>query len=555
MEGVSGFQLNFSQSDILTPGDLVITLVVMNPAALKTNIEDLLNGGSIIANEDEFTDRNLAKAGYQSNPLEDGSLRGLQLYGIPISTMTREAVKVLELPPKVVDRCRNFFALGLVCWLYDRPTIEAIDWLEEKFRSQPVILDANLRAMQAGFHFGATTEMFAVHYHVDRASLPPGEYRNLTGNEAMSTGLTTATRLAGKDLLYASYPITPASDILHALSRHKHFGIKTFQAEDEIAAMSAAIGASFGGAIGVTGTSGPGLALKAEAIGLAVMTELPVVVIDVQRAGPCTGMPTKTEQSDLLQALCGRNGESPVVVLAPNTPSDCFRIAIEAVRIAVKYMTPVLVLSDSYLANGSEPWLIPDPERLPKIPVSHPKKNGKFHPYARNEWLARPWAIPGTSGLEHRIGGLEKEDVTGNVSCDPENHQRMVEIRAAKIANVAREIPETTIHGDRTGTVLVLGWGSTYGAIRAAISRLREEGHPVSGMHLRYLNPLPPDLGEVFAGFDKVLVPELNMGQLLQIIRANYVVDAVGLHKVQGRPFMIQEIVQAAKGLISEVSP
>ena len=553
--GVSGFQITFSSGDILTPGDTIDTLVAMNPAALRAGIGDVEPGGVVITNQDEFTKHHLDKAGYQTNPLLDGSLDAYKVFLVPMTTLTRAAADGLGLPTKSADRCRNFFALGLICWLYDRPTIQTIDWIEEKFGSRPEVMDANLRAMQAGFNFGETNEMFAIHYRVDKAALRPGKYRNLTGNEALAMGLIAAARLAGKDLLYASYPITPASDVLHALAKRANFGVRTFQAEDEIAAVGAAIGAAFGGAIAATGTSGPGLALKSEAIGLAVMAELPLVVLNVQRAGPSTGMPTKTEQADLLQAMYGRSGECPVVVVAPATPADCFDMAIEAVRIAVAYMTPVLLLSDSYLANGAEPWRIPDPEGLAPILIEHPKANGEFLPYGRDSRLVRPWAVPGAPGLEHRIGGLEKEHLTGQVSNDPENHQRMAQIRRDKVANVVAEIPDVEVNGQPSGPLLVLGWGSTRGAITAAVRVLRDQGHLVASAHLRYLNPMPGNLGDVLHAFQRVLIPELNAGQLLGLIRDRHLVDAVGLNKIQGRPFLVREIVDAVRNVLHKEQP
>ncbi len=460
LPGVSGFQLNFSSRDIRTPGDEPNVLVAMNPAALRVNLSDLEQGGILIVNSDAFSANNLKKAGYNNNPIEDGSLSGYRLFSLPITSLNANALTETKLTKKEIDRCKNFFALGILYWLYDRPMKVTLDWIESRFKKNPELAKANTLSLKAGYYYGETTELFTTHYRVDKAKLAPGKYRNITGNEATAIGFVTASQLAGRPLFYASYPITPASDILHELSKHQNFGVKSFQAEDEIAAMSAAIGASFSGYLGLTGTSGPGLCLKSEALNLAVMTELPVVVVDVQRGGPSTGLPTKTEQADLLQAMFGRNSESPVAIIAPATPGDCFTMAIEAWRIAVKYMTPVLYLSDGYLANGSEPWRIPKIEDLPKIEVKFRTEVEGFFPYLRDEkTLARPWAIPGTPGLEHRIGGLEKQDVTGNVSYDPENHDHMVRLRAEKIARIANDIPEVEVLGEKEGEILVVGWG------------------------------------------------------------------------------------------------
>ncbi|MCS6976452.1 MAG: 2-oxoacid:acceptor oxidoreductase subunit alpha [Gemmatales bacterium] len=545
LAGVSGFQINFSSQDIYTPGDLVNTLVVMNPAALKTNLKDLEKGGLLIVNSDAFTFNDLRKADYATNPLEDGSLSAYRVIKVPINTLNREALKDIRLSPREVDRCKNFFALGLVYWLYERPLEPTLRWIREKFAKNPAILEANTRALKAGYNFGETTELFPVQYRVPKAHIKPGTYRKITGNEATALGLVTASILCNKTLIYCSYPITPASDILHALAEMRRYGVRTFQAEDEIAAVGAAIGASFGGALGVTGSSGPGLCLKSEAIGLAVMVELPLVVIDVQRGGPSTGLPTKTEQADLLQALFGRNGESPVAVVAPCSPADCFDMIIEAVRIALRFMTPVILLSDGYLGNGAEPWLIPDVNALPRIEISHPTKpnhDGQFMPYLRDERLVRQWALPGTPGLEHRIGGLEKEDVTGNVSYDPINHEKMVRIRAQKVANIANEIPPLSVNGPEEGDLLVIGWGGTFGSITTAVNRARRKGLKVASAHLRYLNPMPKNTGEVLRRYKRVLVPELNCGQLLLLLRGRYLVDAVGLNKIQGKPFLVSEI-------------
>ena len=545
LPGVSGFQVSFASEDIFTPGDAPDVLVAMNPAALKTNLGDLPRGGLLIINEDEFNETNLKKAAYTSNPLEDGSLSAWRVYKVPISTLNSRALENSGLTPVQIDRCKNMFALGLMFWMYSRPLDTTLRWIDEKFAKNPAVRDANKTALKAGYHFGETTEMFATHYHVPKAKLRPGTYRNITGNEATALGFMTASKLAGRPLFYGSYPITPASDVLHELARFKKFGVRTFQAEDEIAAIGAAIGASFGGALGLTGTSGPGLALKSEAIGLAVMVELPLVVMDVQRAGPSTGMPTKTEQADLLQAMFGRNGESPVAVVAPATASDCFWVAIEAWRIAIKYRTPVIFLSDGYLGMGSEPWLVPDVSDLPRIDPDFATDPATFKPYARDpQTLARPWAIPGTPGLEHRIGGLEKSDITGNVSYDPANHDKMVRLRAEKIERIAQDIPPTQVNGDPEGGLLVLGWGSTYGVITTAVQRARAQGKRVSAVHIRHLNPLPPDLGDILKRYDRVLLPEINLGQLRLLLRGKFLVDIEGLNKVSGRPFTIAEVEQ-----------
>jgi 2-oxoglutarate ferredoxin oxidoreductase subunit alpha len=544
LPGVSGFQVNFSSRDIRTPGDEPNVLVAMNPAALKVNLQDLEAGGILIINSDAFNANNLKKAGYTSNPLEDGSLSSYRLFSLPITSLNANALTETKLSKKEIDRCKNFFALGLMYWLYDRPMKQTLDWIDSKFKKNPEIAKANAMALKAGYYYGETAELFTTHYVVHKANLAPGRYRNITGNEATAIGFITASKLAERPLFYASYPITPASDILHELSRHQNFGIKTLQAEDEIAAMGAAIGASFAGHLGLTGTSGPGLCLKSEGLNLAVMTELPVVIIDVQRGGPSTGLPTKTEQADLLQALFGRNSESPVAVVAPATPGDCFYMAIEAWRLAIKYMTPVIYLSDGYLANGSEPWKIPNTADLPKIEIQFRTDPNGFFPYLRNEeTLARPWAIPGTPGLEHRLGGLEKQHITGNVSYDPENHQKMVTLRAEKIARIANDIPDVEVFGEREGELLVVGWGGTYGAITAAVEEVQGRKLPVSSIHLRYLNPFPKNLGDVLARFDRILVPELNLGQLSMLLRAKYLVPAISYGKVKGKPFKISEII------------
>ncbi|MFQ5692791.1 MAG: 2-oxoacid:acceptor oxidoreductase subunit alpha [Nitrospinota bacterium] len=544
LAGVSGFQINFSSHDVHTPGDSPDVLVAMNPAALKANLGDLKRGGMIILNTSAFNQKAYDKAGYTSDPLTDGSLEGYRVFQIDITKMTQAALKDMGLQPSVMDRSKNFFALGLMFWMYQRSMDNTIQWVKARFRNRPEIVEANLRALQAGYHFGENTEVFQTTYVVKEAHLPPGTYRNITGNEAVAKGFVAAARLSGLRLFYGSYPITPASDVLHELSRYKNFDVITMQAEDEIAAVSAAIGAAFGGALGVTGTSGPGLALKSEAINLAVMTELPLIILDVERGGPSTGLPTKTEQADLLQALYGRNSDSPVPVLAASTSGDCFYAAIEAARIAVKYMTPVILLTDGYLANGAEPWKLPAVEDLPKIDVAFRTDPEGFAPYLRDpETLARPWVKPGTPGLEHRIGGIEKEDGSGNVSYDPANHEHMVRTRAAKIAGIAADIPLAEVDGEPKGKLLVVGWGSTYGAITTAVSILQARGASVSHVHLRHLNPFPRNLGEVIAGFEKVIVPEMNMGQLVKVLRAEYLVDAVGFNKIQGQPFKISEIV------------
>lgn len=551
LPGVSGFQINFSSQEIRTPGDQPDVLVTMNPAGLKVHLKDLKKAGIIIANSDAFHLGNLKKAGYESNPLEDGSLASYRLYDVPITKLNEEALAGLPLTKKEKDRSKNFFALGMMYWLYGRTMEPTLRWVEQKFGKIPNVEEANRRSLKAGYNFGETTEIFTTHYHVREAELPVGLYRQITGNQALAIGLVTGAQLAGKTLFYGSYPITPASDILHELSTYKNFNVQTFQAEDEIAAIGAAIGASFGGHLGVTGTSGPGVALKSEAMGLAVMAELPVVVVNVQRAGPSTGMPTKTEQADLLQALFGRSSESPIAVIAPGSPGECFFYAIEALRVATKYMCPVILLSDGALANGAEPWQIPKLSSLKKFEAKHLVNTKNFHPYQRDEkTLARPWVLPGTKGLEHRIGGLEKHDVTGNVSYDPLNHEKMVKLRAAKIERIANDLPPTEVFGKDRGKVLVVGWGSTYGAITTAVERLQKEGQAVSSIHLRYLNPLPKDIGKYFSRFDHVLVPEMNMGQLRMLFRSRYLIDAKGLNKVQGQPLKIQEVQEGIEKLI-----
>ncbi len=555
LAGVSGYQINFSSQDIHTPGDQVNTLVVMNPAALKTNLKDLESGGILIVNSDSFGTSDLHKAGYEKSPLDDGSLKGYRMIKVPITSLNRKAVADLKLSTREADRCKNFFALGLVYWLYERPTEPTLRWIKDKFKKNPAVQEANVRALKAGYNFGDTIEALPVQYRVPKAKIKPGKYRKVTGNEALSLGLVAASLLANKPLVYCSYPITPASDILHQLADMKRFGVRTFQAEDEIAAMGAAIGASFGGTLGVTGTSGPGVCLKSEAIGLAVMTEIPVVIVDVQRGGPSTGLPTKTEQADLLQAMFGRNGECPVAIIAASTPADCYRMAIEAVRLAVRFMTPVFLLTDGYLANGSEPWDISGLDQQEAIPITHPSKpnqDGQFMPYLRDERLVRPWAIPGTPGLEHRVGGIEKQDVTGNVNYEPENHQHMVNIRAQKIANIANEIPELEVAGPSEGDVLVCGWGGTYGSLATAVEEARAQGHKVAHAHFRYLNPFPRNTADVLKRYKKILVPELNGGQLCWLLRAKFLVNAHSLSKVQGKPFLVSEIVSEINDLLSQ---
>lgn len=546
--GVSGYQIHFASQKIFTPGDQVDALVAMNPAALATNLQDLVPGGILIVNSDSFAKRDLETAGYTANPLEDGSLSAYQVFQVDMTRLTRLAVKDLNLGTKEADRCRNFLAMGLVYWLYDRSLEPTQRYIAEKFGRRPDVAEANRRALLAGYHYGDTVEAFHSRYNVDPARLPPGKYSNITGNQAMAWGLIAAAKLSGCELFYGTYPITPASDILHELAKRKNFGVRTFQAEDEIAAITSVVGAAFGGAMAVTGTSGPGMSLKAEGIGLAVMIELPLLVIDVQRAGPSTGLPTKTEQADLGQVMFGRHGECPVPILAARSPADCFDVAMEAWRVAVRYMTPVIVLSDAFLANGSEPWLIPKFSDLTRIPVTHPdpSHDGEdFQPYARDERLARPWALPGTAGLMHRLGGLEKQDITGSVSYDPANHQHMVDLRARKVAGIAGDVPPQSVEGPKNGRLLVLGWGGTYGALATAVRQLWEQGHSVAHAHLRYLNPLPANLGEVLRRYDRVLIPELNRGHLRMLIRSQYLVDAVGLNKTSGRPFAVREVVEA----------
>jgi 2-oxoglutarate/2-oxoacid ferredoxin oxidoreductase subunit alpha len=552
LPGVSGFQLSFSSTEIYTPGDAPDVLVAMNPAALKANLGELPAGGALIVNEDAFTAQNLQKVGYTANPLQDGSLKQWNVFAVPISTLNSRALEGLGLTNKQVDLTKNFFALGLMFWLYERDVAGTIKWIDDKFSKRPEIAEGNKRALKAGYNFGETTEIFHERYIVPPAKLSPGHYRNITGNEATALGFVAASKLAARDLFYGSYPITPASDILHQLASYKNFGVKTFQAEDEIAAIGAAIGASYGGAMGMTASSGPGIALKSEALGLAVMVELPLVVVDVQRSGPSTGMPTKTEQADLLQVLYGRNSDSPVAVVAPATPGECFTYAIEAWRLAIKYMTPVVYMSDAFLATGAEPWRIPDFDELPSIAVPNRTEREGFWPYLRDETtLARPWAVPGTPGLEHRIGGLEKADIMGNVSYDPDNHHRMQLLRQAKIAGIAADIPPLDVFGPAEGDLLILGWGSTYGAIRSAVERLQDKGASIAHAHLRYLNPLPANTGDVLKAYRRVLIPEVNLGQLSMLIRARYLVDAVGYNRVRGKPFRIAELEAEAERVLA----
>lgn len=545
--GVSGFQIRFGSTDILTPGDMCDVLVAMNPAALVTNLRLLREDGAIIVNEDSFNDKNLKLAGIATNPLEDGSLSRFQVHRVPITKLTQNALTDMNLSPRFVDKTKNFFALGLMYWLYNRPLGQSERFIQEKFGGKDAdIAAANLRVLKAGYAYGETTEIFTTRYQVKAANLAPGRYRNIMGNVASALGLVAAAKKAGLELFLGSYPITPASDILHELSRYRNYGVKTFQAEDEIAAICSTIGASYAGALGATSTSGPGLALKTEALGLAVMLELPLVVIDVQRGGPSTGLPTKTEQADLLQAMHGRNSEAPLAVVAAATPADCFTMAYEASRLAIKFMTPVICLTDGYLGNGAEPWRIPDVKDLPPIPVEFAKNPDTFKPYARDEkTLARPWAIPGTPGLEHRIGGLEKEDVSGNISYDPENHDYMVKIRAAKIERIADDIPLQTVEGDQSGDLLVVTWGSTYGSAKSAVAAARAKGLSVSHAHLRYLNPFPRNLGDVLKLYKRILVPEINNGQLSQLLRAKFLVQAIGFNLIRGLPLGADEILDS----------
>jgi 2-oxoglutarate ferredoxin oxidoreductase subunit alpha len=555
LPGVSGYQLHFSSNDVYTPGDAVDVLIAMNPAALKVNVADLKANGILIVNSDSFKETDLRKAQMTSNPLEDHSLDKFRLFSVELERLTRVALEHLGLDAKSMDRCKNFFALGMCYWLYNRSMDSTVRWIEDKFKNKPLLVEANKLAMKAGYSYCEATEAFQISYEIPPAQLAPGVYRNLSGNQALALGFITASQKSGLRLFQGSYPITPASDILHELSQYKDFGVMTFQAEDEIAAITSAIGAAYAGALAITTTSGPGMALKTEAMGLAVAVEIPLVVCDIQRGGPSTGLPTKTEQADLLQALFGRNSEAPIPIVAAATPSDCFWAALEASRLAIKYMVPVILLSDGYLANGAEPWRIPDAADIPEIPVrfaTEPNSpTGAYLPYKRDpETLARPWAVPGTPGLEHRIGGLEKQDVSGNINYEPLNHEKMVRIRAAKVAAIAQDIPDIEPAGDAEGDLLIIAWGSTHGAITAAVKAQRAEGRRIGHVHLRHLNPLPSNLGEVIKRYKKVLVPELNMGQLLWVLRAKYLVDAVGLNKIQGRPFKQVELEQKIEDML-----
>jgi len=558
LAGVSGYQIQFASTDIFTPGDQVDALIAMNPAALQTNLGDLRGGGILIVNRDAFTEKWLRLAGYETSPLEDDSLKGYQLHVVDMTSLTRGAVEKLGIGRRDADRCRNFFAIGLVFWMYGRSLEPTNRFIDEKFGSKPVIAEANHLALKAGYDYGVTTEALASTYRVDPAKLPAGEYRNMTGNQAMAWGLVAAAKRSNKTLFLGSYPITPASDILHELSRFKKFGVRTFQAEDELAAMTSIIGAAFGGAMAVTTSSGPGIALKGEAMGLAVILELPMVIINVQRGGPSTGLPTKTEQSDLFQALFGRHGECPMPVLAAHSPADGFDVVQEAWRIAVQFMTPVMVLSDGYIANGAEPWRIPKMSELPQTEVTHPKpdptwgKENPYQAYQRDARLARPWAIPGTEHLMHRLGGLETENITGAVSYDPKNHQEMVELRLQKVMNVSKELPPLQIDGEPSGRLLVLSWGSPYGACITAVHEMQQKGESVSHVDLRHVYPFPSDLGDILSRFDKVLIPELNLGQLRMLIRSEYLIEPEGLNKVQGKPFAVFEIVHKMEEILKQ---
>jgi 2-oxoglutarate/2-oxoacid ferredoxin oxidoreductase subunit alpha len=549
--GVSGFQIQIGATEIFTPGDSPDVLVAMNPAALRHNISDLTAGAIVILNRDSFDQRAFDKAGYETNPLEDGSLDGFRVYEVPLTTMTRTALDETSLSKKDKDRCKNLFALGLSYWMYGRPIDHTVEWLEAKFAKKPDLIDANVRAMKAGYYFGETAGIFAESYRVRAAEIAPGTYRNITGNQASALGFIAGARQSGLELFLGSYPITPASDILHELSKHKNHNVRTFQAEDEIAAVSSAIGAAFGGALALTSTSGPGLALKGEAMGLAHILELPLIVANIQRGGPSTGLPTKTEQADLMQCMYGRNGESPMPIVAPATPGDCFYVAIEAARIATQYMTPVMFLSDGYIANGAEPWAVPNVEDLPSFPVTFHTETENFQPYSRDEeTLARPWVRPGTPGLEHRVGGLEKQNLTGNVSYDPDNHELMNKIRAEKVARIARTIPDAEVFGEEEGDVLVIGWGGTYGAIRQAVAHHQGMGHKVTHMHMRHIWPFAPNVEPMLDRFKKVAVAEINLGQLSRLLRDAFLVDTIGINKLQGKPFKIGELVARIGGLL-----
>lgn len=551
--GVSAFQINFSNKNVYTPGDDLDALVCMNPAALKTNIGDLKQNGTLIVDPSEFSSANLRKAEYDANPLEDNSLDKYQVYQVEVTKMTTLALKDTGLPNRSVMRSRNFFALGVVSWLYNRPIEPTLEWIEQRFGKNRPVAEANTLALKGGYHLGENTDMFASSYEIKPARIDPGTYRNITGNSATALGFVVAAQKAGLPLFLGSYPITPASDVLHELAEYKNYNVTTFQAEDEIAGVGSALGAAFGGALAITTTSGPGMNLKGETLGLAASVELPMVVTNIQRAGPSTGMPTKPEQTDLLQALYGRHGETPLPVIAASTPADCFYAAFEAARIAITYMTPVILLTDGFLANASEPWLLPTVADLPNIEVEFRTDPQGFFPYLRDErTLARPWVKPGTPGLEHRIGGIEKDYLTGNISYAPANHEQMVRVRHQKVTRITQEIPPTKVHGPEQGKLLVLGWGSTYGAIAAAVEDAQAQGHAIAHAHLRHLNPLPADLGDVLGRYDKVLVPEMNMGQLLKLVRAEYLIDAVGLNKIQGRPFKVSEVATRIARLLEE---
>ena len=554
LPGVSSFQLQFSNKNVHTPGDELDVLVAMNPAGFKVHLGDLKDNGLLIVNTANFTKRNLSLAGYDNNPLENDDMESYKLIQVDMNNLVTEALKDLGLSSKITNRSTNMFALGLLYWIYGRSMDSSIKFLQKKFASKPEIIEANVKALNTGYYYGETIEAIKTTYRINKAPFEKGTYRNIMGNNALAFGLLTASQKSNLDLFFGGYPITPASDILHYLAQYKHFGVKTFQAEDEIAGITSVIGASFAGDLAITATSGPGIALKGEAMGLAVSTEMPIVVINVQRGGPSTGLPTKTEQSDLNQAMFGRNGEAPMVVLAASSPTDCFNMAFEACRIAIEYMTPVILLTDGYIANGSEPWSIPDVSKIPTIKNHILKKELNFSPFNHeNKNLARPWALPGTPGLEHRVGGLEKWDTSGNVSYDPENHQHMTELRQNKVDIIAEEIPKSNIYGKEKGDVLVLGWGGTHGAIRSSVEMLIDDGEDVSHLHLRYLNPLPKDLGEIIVKFKKVVIPELNMGQLLTVVRSKFLVDAIGLNKVAGKPFTKTELYKQIKKTIKEI--
>lgn len=551
--GVSAFQINFSNKNVYTPGDDLDALVCMNPAALKTNLADLKQNGILIVDPSEFSSANLRKAEYEANPLEDNSLDKYQVYQVEVTKMTTLALKDTGLPNRSVMRSRNFFALGVVSWLYNRPIEPTLEWIQQRFGKNKAVAEANTLAIKGGYNLGENTDMFASSYEIKPAQIDPGTYRNITGNSATALGFVVAAQKAGLPLFLGSYPITPASDVLHELAEYKNYNVTTFQAEDEIAGVGSALGAAFGGALAITTTSGPGMNLKAETLGLAASVELPMVVTNIQRAGPSTGMPTKPEQTDLLQALYGRHGETPLPVIAASTPADCFYAAFEAARIAIKYMTPVILLTDGFLANASEPWLLPSVADMQDIEVEFRTDPEGFFPYLRDEQtLARPWVKPGTPGLEHRIGGIEKDYLTGNISYAPANHEQMVRVRHQKVMRITQEIPPTKVHGPERGKLLVLGWGSTYGAIAAAVEDAQAQGHTVAHAHLRHLNPLPADLGDVLSRYDRVLVPEMNMGQLLKLVRAEYLIDAIGLNKIQGRPFKVSEVATRIARLLEE---